>query len=152
MKSANPSTLEFHNTRILPFSAERIYAAFADPAVLARWWGPAGFTNTIHEFDLRAGGTWLLDMHGPDGTLYPNTWRFVEIAPAERVVLEHSDPVHVFTLTISLTPENDGTRVDWHMRFVNAADFERAAAYVPDCNEQNLDRLTAVLSENNPPH
>ena len=29
-----------------------------DPARIARWWGPAGFTNTIHTFDFRPGGEW----------------------------------------------------------------------------------------------
>lgn len=35
---------------------ERVFEAFTDPARLARWWGPKGFTNTFQEFDLRPGG------------------------------------------------------------------------------------------------
>ena len=50
----------------------QVYAALGDPARVARWWGPAGFTNTIHTFDFRPGGTWRLTMHGPDGKDYPN--------------------------------------------------------------------------------
>ncbi|MCB1097766.1 MAG: SRPBCC domain-containing protein [Verrucomicrobiae bacterium] len=34
---------------------------------LAKWWGPAGFTNTFHEFDFQKGGRWHFTMHGTDG-------------------------------------------------------------------------------------
>ena len=44
-----------------------------------QWWGPNGFTNTFHEFDLRPGGAWRFIMHGPDGTDYPNESVFVEV-------------------------------------------------------------------------
>ncbi len=50
----------------------QVFAAMRDPVRVARWWGPDGFTNTIHTFDFQPGGRWLLTMHGPDGTDYPN--------------------------------------------------------------------------------
>ena len=46
----------------------QVFAAMNDPARVARWWGPDGFGNTMHQFDFRPGGTWLLTMHEPDGT------------------------------------------------------------------------------------
>lgn len=33
---------------------------------LKNWWGPDGFTNTFHEFNLRPNGKWILTMHGPE--------------------------------------------------------------------------------------
>jgi uncharacterized protein YndB with AHSA1/START domain len=117
-----------------------VYAAFADPALLARWWGPAGFVNTFHEFDLRPGGRWRFDMRGPDGTVYANESVFVEVTPGERVVFRHVEPVHGFVMTMTFADEGGGggTRVTWHMRFVEAG------------NEENFDRLGAVL-EASPP-
>ena len=35
------------NERVLSASPQEIFAAFAQPNCLARWWGPKGFTNTF---------------------------------------------------------------------------------------------------------
>jgi hypothetical protein len=53
----------------------------ADPWQVGQWWGPKGFTTTILEMDLRAGGKWRLILHGPDGTNYPNEMTFTEVVP-----------------------------------------------------------------------
>ena len=68
---------EITSSRVFNASRERLYAAFADPAQVAVWWGPAGFTNTIHDFDLRPGGKWLFTMHGPDRGNYQNECVFL---------------------------------------------------------------------------
>jgi uncharacterized protein YndB with AHSA1/START domain len=47
------SELEIVATRLIDAPRERVFAAFADAARLARWWGPKGFTNTFDEFELR---------------------------------------------------------------------------------------------------
>lgn len=49
---------ELVTSRVIAAPRPRVYEAFADPALLARWWGPAGFTSTFESFDLRAGGAW----------------------------------------------------------------------------------------------
>ena len=51
---------EFVHSRLIDAPRERVFKAFSDPVHLARWWGPNGFTSTVHEFDLRPGGTWRL--------------------------------------------------------------------------------------------
>ena len=61
---------EIVSTRVLDAPRELVFRAFSDPDLLARWWGPEGFTNTFHEFDLRPDGAWRFVMHGPDGTDY----------------------------------------------------------------------------------
>lgn len=57
---------------VLAASPSQVFAAMSEPARLARWWGPHGFASTIHEFEFKPGGRWLLTMHGPDGKDYPN--------------------------------------------------------------------------------
>jgi uncharacterized protein YndB with AHSA1/START domain/quinol monooxygenase YgiN len=143
---AGKSTL--HSTRLLTATRSAIFAAIADPARIARWWGPNGFTNTIHHFDFRPGGEWLLDMHGPDGTVYPNESRFVAIVPDERVVIEHLREVHHFLLDIRLIEEPGGTRIHWSMTFDSEQECERSKAYAPRCNEELFDRLEAELRRN----
>lgn len=51
------SDLEIFSSRVLNAAVETVYEAFANPEYLKQWWGPTGFTNTIHEFDLRPGGS-----------------------------------------------------------------------------------------------
>ena len=63
----------------IPATPAQVFAAMSDPARVARWWGPDGFKNTIHQFDFRPGGSWLLTMHGPDGKDYPNESRFTRV-------------------------------------------------------------------------
>ncbi|HYE17411.1 MAG TPA: SRPBCC family protein [Tepidisphaeraceae bacterium] len=141
----NPET-DVASTRVFAAPRERVYGAFADPAVLARWWGPAGFVNTFHEFDLRAGGRWRVDMRGPDGTVYANESVFAEVTPGQRVVFRHVEPVHGFVMTMTFADEGGGgTRVTWHMRFDSAEEAGRVRRFVEAGNEENFDRLGAVL-------
>ena len=84
-----PSDREIVTTRVFDAPRERVFKAWTDPDHLARWWGPQGFTNTFHEFDLRPGGVWRFVMHGPDGADYQNKSVFVEITKPERIVFDH---------------------------------------------------------------
>lgn len=96
---------EFVHSRLIDAPRERLFRAFAQPAHLAKWWGPDGFSSTFETFDLRVGGQWRFVMHGPDGTNYPNEMVFRELVVPERVVLEHLGAVHHFFLTITLTEQ-----------------------------------------------
>ena len=39
---------EVRTTRIIAAPRERVFLVWTDPTQLARWWGPNGFTNTLH--------------------------------------------------------------------------------------------------------
>ena len=128
----------------IPASPAQVYAAIADPARIARWWGPDGFHNTIHEFDFRPGGRWLLTMHGPDGKDHPNESRFTRLVPGELFEIEHFSGHH-FVLSLQLHAVEGGTRVDWCQTFDTVAHYQRIARFVADANAQNLQRLTAEV-------
>lgn len=138
---------EIVSTRTLLAPRERVWRAFADPAQLARWWGPAGFTNTFHEFDLRAGGVWRYTMTGPDGTRYEQTRDVVEFASQERIAIENPDPVHRFRMTMTFAPSGKGTLVSWRMSFASSDEFVRVKDFIAAANEENFDRLAALLAE-----
>jgi len=138
------SERELATSRLLEAPIERVFAAFRDPARLARWWGPKGFRNTFHEFDLKPGGRWLFVMHGPDGRDYPNESVFVEVKPPKRVVFKHVSSPR-FEMTITFEDERGRTRVGWRQLFETAAERSRVAKFAEVANEQNLDRLAAVL-------
>lgn len=135
----------FATERTLPFPPAAVYDAFASAAVLASWWGPAGFTNTFDTFDFRVGGRWVFTMHGPDGTAYPNTSVFAVLEPARRLVVRHDCAPH-FTLTVRLVAVEGGTRLTWEQVFDDVATARAVESVVVPANEQNLDRLTRALA------
>lgn len=137
---------ELVTSRVIAAPRARVYAAFADPAQLARWWGPAGFTNTFETFDLRAGGSWRFVMHGPDGVDYPNESVFVEVLPEQRVVINHVSAPN-FEMSITFSDHGPRTAVGWRQRFASAEECRRIAPLAVPANEQNLDRLAALLHQ-----
>ena len=46
--------------RVLRASPEKIYRAFLEPAALAKWIPPYGFTCEVHHLDARVGGTFRM--------------------------------------------------------------------------------------------
>lgn len=130
-------------TRNIPAPPAAVFAAFADPARLARWWGPAGFTNTFSTCEFRSGGRWVYVMHGPDGHDYANESTFAEVTPARIVIHHHSKPK--YELTIGLQPSAQGTVVSWSQAFETERITTRLAPIVVPANEQNLDRLAAEV-------
>ena len=131
-------------SRRLAASPAEVFAAMSDPARVARWWGPVGFTNTMHQFEFKPGGRWLLTMHGPDGKSYPNESRFTRIVADQLFEIEHLSGHH-FVLTIELSPVADGTEVQWLQTFDTVEHYEGIADFVAAANEQNLERLAVEV-------
>ena len=76
-------------TRVFDAPRDLVWEAWTDPQQVVKWWGPTGFTTTIHEMDVRPGGVWRHTMRGPDGTEYPNRSVFTEVVKPERIVCTH---------------------------------------------------------------
>jgi len=137
-KTRKPMTT-FENAREIPASVEQVFAAISHPERLARWWGPAGFTNTFNVCEFKQGGRWSFIMHGPHGN-YPNESVFAEIESPRKVVVQHvAEPR--FRLTITLAPSAAGTVVSWSQAFESSEVASRMEPIVVPANEQNLDRL-----------
>jgi uncharacterized protein YndB with AHSA1/START domain len=141
-KTEKPMTT-FSTSREIPATVEQVFAAFS-PEHLARWWGPAGFTNTFHVCEFKNGGRWSFIMHGPDGRDYPNENMFAEVEPLKKVVVQHvSEPK--YQLTIGLTPSAKGTVVSWSQAFENSEVAKRIEHIVVSDNEQNLERMSVEV-------
>ncbi|HMV09375.1 MAG TPA: SRPBCC family protein [Cyclobacteriaceae bacterium] len=136
------------STRLIDAPAHLVFEAFSNPDNLRHWWGPAGFTNTISEFDFIPGGEWKFVMHGPDGTSYPNMCEFVEIIENEKVVFIHHLPVHVFTMTLGFEPIGSKTRFSFNMVFEAQGEVEKIQQYVVPANEQNFNKLEKFIYTN----
>jgi uncharacterized protein YndB with AHSA1/START domain len=142
---AHGSAAALSTERVLSASPQRVFAAFARPDLLAQWWGPSGFTSTFEVFDFAPGGRWVFVLHGPDGVDYPNESVFREIQPDRQIVIEHVVG-HWFLLTVTLTARGDGTHLTWVQEFRSPEVAAKLRDVVDPANEQNLDRLEAVLA------
>ena len=138
----------FNTSREIPAPAEEVFAAFTDPERLARWWGPAGFTNTFHIFEFETGGRWVYTMHSPNGGNPENESVFELVEPRKIVIRHISQPK--YRLTIDLLSSAAGTVVSWSQEFDDAEVARRIEKIVVPANEQNLDKLMAELSVTSP--
>lgn len=134
----------FRTSREIPASPDEVFAAMSDPQRLARWWGPAGFTNTFTVCEFVPGGRWSFVMHGPDGRDYANENLFAEIDAPTKVVVQHVSAPR-FRLTLALAPSAGGTALSWEQTFESAEVARSIEHIVVPSNEQNLDRLTAEV-------
>lgn len=138
---------EIVSSRVINAPQEKVFEAFRNPELLARWWGPQGFTNTFHTFDFQPGGTWEFIMHGPDGTDYPNKSVFVDIVEPERVVFDHvCPPIFRMTIGFEKIEQTDKTRFSFRGVFESVEVCEALKSICIPANEQNFDRLEAVLA------
>lgn len=134
----------FSTSREIGAPVEEVFAAFTDPERLARWWGPAGFTNTFHTCEFQTGGRWVYTMHSPNGGNPENESVFELVEPPCKVVIRHTS-LPLYRLSIELTPSAAGTTVSWSQEFDDAEVAGRIAKVVVPANEQNLDRLSAEV-------
>ncbi|MBN9522288.1 SRPBCC domain-containing protein [bacterium] len=149
MPQANDSSAALFTERVFSASPRAVFAAFEQPDQLARWWGPKGFTNSFEQFEFTPGGRWVFTMHGPNGADYANESVFREIQPDTRVVIEHLSLPH-FTLTVTLTTRGAQTHLAWVQEFESPEVAEKFRPLSKTANEQNLDRLQAVLAGETP--
>lgn len=135
------------STRVFNTPIEKVFRAFTEPEHLKAWWGPKGFTNTFHEFDLRPGGTWKFTMHGPDKGNYENEVVFTKIEKPNLISWNRaSKPLFQINVTFEeLT--NTATKVIFKMIFTESREYETIKKFAPEKNEENFDRLEKVLEE-----
>jgi uncharacterized protein YndB with AHSA1/START domain len=136
----------FESTRAYPVSRARLFRAWTSSDELARWWGPAGFTCTFHEHDVKPGGAWRFTMHGPNGASFENHSVYREIVDGQRLVFDHlSNPQFVASVTF-LDEGAGSSRVRWRMTFPSGAELDKIKTFAIPGNEQNLDKLAAHLA------
>ena len=102
-------------TRVFDAPRELVYRAWTDPEHIQRWFGPKDFTCTTHAIDMRVGGMWRFDMHGPDGKRYPNRMTFLQMNAPELLVFDHGDDSdadsNTFRVTITFDSQSNGKTV-----------------------------------------
>ncbi|HKI99714.1 MAG TPA: SRPBCC family protein [bacterium] len=146
-----PSEREIVFTRVFDAPRALVFEAWTDPRHLVHWWGPRGFTLTIHEIAVQPGGMWRFLMHGPDGVDYPNVIVFDEVVPPERLIYSHSGEAEHdsarFQVTVTFAEQGHRTAVTMRMLFPSAAERDHVVKQYGaiEGGNQTLDRLTEYL-------
>jgi uncharacterized protein YndB with AHSA1/START domain len=108
----------------------RVYRAWADPALKARWFvGPQDWTLIRREHDFRVGGAEVLHGRFASGKESLFSARYHQLVPDERLVYVYDMHVNgafhsVSLATIELKPEASGTRLVFteQVAFVDGSD------------------------------
>ncbi|HEV2250878.1 MAG TPA: SRPBCC domain-containing protein [Candidatus Limnocylindria bacterium] len=131
--SVNAPERTLVTTRVYDAPRDAVYRAWTDPKQLAKWFPPEGFSSPRCEVDARPGGTFRVDMKGPDGPpfdgeVFPGPGTFVEVVPNERLVF-------------TMAPESNGRAMP---TVTTAVTFEEVAGGRTRCTvAQSLETVEA---------
>lgn len=149
----NQKDREMVITRLLNAPRELVFEVWTNPKHIAHWWGPNGFTNTIHEMDVKPGGIWRFMMHGPNGMDFPNRIVYNEVVKPERLVYTHSsedpnDP-NVFQTTVTFEQQGNKTLLTMTSVFPTAEELTRVVKEYGalEGGNQTMNRLEEYLSK-----
>jgi uncharacterized protein YndB with AHSA1/START domain len=102
--------------RVLPATRAEVWTALTDPAVVARWWGPKGFTVPELDFEPQPGERLRIAMQPPEGERFHLHGEFREVRAPSRLAYTFAwDPPDTddreTLVTLSLEERADGTEV-----------------------------------------
>lgn len=72
-------------TRRIAADPERVFAAWTQPALMARWFAPGDMTVPEAQAELRIGGAWRVVMLDPNGSRHVVGGTYREIVPPTRL-------------------------------------------------------------------
>ena len=108
-------------SRVIKATPQRIYDAWLDPAMMTRFMFPRPDMHIRDAAsDPKVGGRFRVLMVGDKE--YPHEGTYTELTPYAKLVFTWEAPWSApdSTVTITLTPEGDATRVDLsHVRFLS---------------------------------
>ncbi len=106
-----------HLHRVLRAPPERIYRAFLEPAAMAKWLPPYGFTCTVHHMDAKVGGTFKMSFTNfSNGQSHSFGGEYRELVPFEKLLYtdKFDDPnlPGELLVTVLLKPVSCGTELN----------------------------------------
>jgi uncharacterized protein YndB with AHSA1/START domain len=154
MSSTQTARKELRLSRTFDAPRAVVFQAWTDPQQVARWWGPAGWSNPVCEIDARPGGRIHIVMRGPEpwGDS-PMDGQFRELVAPERLVFTttaipdvNGNP-QLETLNTVTFAEHDGkTTISVHIVVLRSTpEAAPALAGMEEGWKQQLERLAAAL-------
>ncbi|MEO8277786.1 MAG: SRPBCC family protein [Thermoanaerobaculia bacterium] len=81
-------TVRLH--RVLKSTPEKVYRAFLEPAAMAKWLPPYGYTCTVHHMEAKVGGTYRMSFANfGTGIGHAFGGKYLELEPGE--LIRYSD-------------------------------------------------------------
>jgi len=150
MNAASTADREIAVTRVFDAPRALVWKVWTEPNHIALWWGPKGFTNTIHKMDVKPGGIWEFIMHGPDGVDYPNKVKYLEVKEPERLLYDHGEQGELTYFRVTVTFEDIGakTKLTMQMLFETAQQRNQVVEKYGAVEglKQNMDKLGEYLT------
>lgn len=126
---------ELKLTRLIDAPREKVFRCWTDPDLIPIWFCPPPWGVSRAEIDLRAGGSSLIVMKGPDGEEVANPGIYLEVVPNEKLVFTDAysgdwEPAEKPFMTAILTFEDEygKTRYSARVRHWNVEDMKRHEA------------------------
>lgn len=146
---AKPNELKLY--RFFAAPVDVVWDAWTDPKQAVQWWGPRGFTFTLHSHDLRAGGHWHYTMHGPDGVDYVNKTRYLEVEKYKKMVYDHGgndERKPLFRATVLFESAPGGTKMDMTMAFADPEEAKTIGSFIKKVGgDSTWDRFAEYLTK-----
>ena len=119
-------------TRVIDAPPEKVFRAWTEPDLLRQWFAPKPWTTSHVETDVRAGGSTLVVMRGPDGTDFPNRGVYLEVVKNQRLVFTDAftrawEPSQKPFMTVILTFEDLGGKTRYTARVRHWTEADREA-------------------------
>ena len=151
IKVSTPSDREIVMEREFAATRERVFAAYTDPELIPRWWGPRGVEPVVDVMEVRPGGAWRFVHRDADGTENGFRGTYREVTPPERLVYTfewEGMPGHVLVEAITFEEHGGGTKITSVSTFhtPEERDGMLASGMEQGANE-SLDQLEELLAE-----
>ncbi len=148
--------------RLFPAAKSRVWDAYTQPEILARWWGPKGWETEIRHFDLSVGGYWHYCMRCVDkaqGDFYGmESWgrgTYTAISPKDSLAYddafcnesgEINNDMPISSTTLELIDEDGNTRLVSTTRYATEEALQQVLAMgMEEGFKQTLDNLETLL-------
>ena len=140
-----------------PVPVERLWAAYADPRQLERFWGPETWPATFTRHDMTPGGRSAYHMTGPDGEKSAGWWRFIAVEPGRSFEVEDgfanddgtpNDKMPSMRMTFRFEKTATGSRVTSVTTFASVESMQQLVEMgMIEGMKSAMGQLDAVLAE-----
>ncbi len=139
----------FDIERVYDASPARVFAAWADPAAKAQWFGPTEPGNDF-ALDFQVGGREHFTTAGPDGMVFGYDARYQEIVPGHRIVYVYTvdfdqTRISASLVTVEIAPSGERTRLLYTEQTAHLDGGDTPADREQGTREE-LDKLDVALS------
>ncbi|MEV6645710.1 SRPBCC domain-containing protein [Amycolatopsis sp. NPDC051371] len=147
----DPEALTLTLVADFPVPQERLWAAWADPRQLERFWGPPSAPATFTHHDFRVGGRAEYFLTGPDGEKWSGAWKFTAVDPIASFVADDGednaeDEAMPMSMTFAFEATPTGSRMISVTRFSSVEAMEQTTPGMEEGLRAAMPQLDEVLA------